>query len=756
MKKLFLASAILTVAFSGLDAQVLNRAIQFAPEGNVDCGVMPDLDNLKSYSIQLWFNPSEWEQDAVLISRGDNFSINLGEEGSIKIKNSGITVTAANNALKAGDWNQITVICDAGKTEVLVNGEKSGEGYLSELSKSDSPLIFGGKYTGLLDEVRLWDDALDETMKTFDYFTNNTLNKWCPMWENLVAYYKMDQENCPYLVDYKGIEENIKDYDNHGIMSQGVSRVEAFNDKMPYLINSAYTNNDRFFDRLIPRDQYLLSNELIILGLNTYAEDGRIAPKTPNNHATELNNIKYLPEFENREGVISFTGNSSMTLPSETFPINNPYTFETWIYIDEWTPGAYILRKENESKTEGIAIFLGNEDEKRIIARINGKEYPISSVSSIPVGEWSYLAFTPGNDVFLNEESKDFALILGENLKGKLDETVVWEKVLTNEEISQHREKVPLPGLESNVSLSEMKGAKGYYRYDDPEDLGFSSHSQDSWLKIMKEAYNGHGGVKFFISVQGTYKPLEIFGDWREILEDPTKRERFATDLAEISKNYDGVELDLEWIENQDQWNDYGVLAQEIREKLPEGKEFRISLHNNYLNFPADKMKYVDGFTFQQYGPNAKNFSYSNFEMNTEKFKGKFDRDKIMTSYATTTSKGENGSPVTGVRGACMKLYEPSEADADKFTGPRGDTWTYIGPMQVYQRAKYTRENNLQGIFYWDMGNDNWEGTGLSPVMPEYNQAKYCSYAINANNDKIVTDLKVKHYDGNKTEKGKE
>ena len=778
MKKLFLASAFAAVAFGGINAQVVNRALAFTSGGSVDCGAMPRLDNLGSYSIQFWLNPNSQNQESVILSRGNDFAVKLNSSGNLTFKSGESIISTPANTIQSGEWNQVTMICNEGNAEILINDEKVAEGSLYALGNNSDSVILGGGYEGLLDEVRIWDDALDDTMSPLDYFTHNTLNKWCPMWENLVAYYKMDQENCPYLVDYKGIEDKSKNYDNHGILSQGVTRVEALNEKMPYLINSAYTNNERFYDRIIPREQYLLSNDLIILGVNVYASDGHLETKTPNYHARSFKNAEYLAEFDGREGVVVLKGNSQIELPESTVPVKNAFTFETWINLDEWTPGAYILRKENEEKTKGVAVYLGDESEKRILVRVNGKVYASTTDVAPEPGKWTYFAFCPGSgkdvsetlfffkdnkkyncdgnselttgekgtsNTYLSEASAEYPVIMGENLKGKLDDTCFWLTGLSQSTVTGHRNKIPMPGLDNTVSVSDMQKVRAYYKYDDPEDLGFSSHSQDSWLKIMKSAYEGHAGVKFHLSVAGSYTPGAEYGDWRDILGNSAKCERFAEDLSELSKNYDGVELDLEWIEQSAQWPKYGELAKVIREKLPEGKEFRISLHNSYTGFPVDYEDYVDGFTFQQYGPQAANFSYNNFETNVKKFMNKFDHKKIMTSYSTTTSKGEFGSSVIGVKGGCLQDYEPSDSDADKYDNGN-DVWTYMGPMQVYKRAKYTRENNLQGIFYWDMGNDLWEGNAANPVMPVYNQAKYCSYAINANNDTIVTNLKVNHY----------
>ena len=83
--------------------------------------------------------------------------------------------------------------------------------------------------------------------------------------------------------------------------------------------------------------------------------------------------------------------------------------------------------------------------------------------------------------------------------------------------------------------------------------------------------------------------------------------------------------------------------------------------------------------------------------------------------------------------------YEPQD---DMERGAYNQYYYYFtGPKQTYRRAKYCVDNNLQGIFYWDMGND-------VPVTHKYNLAKHCSYALNANVDSIVTKVNVNHFAG--------
>ena len=83
--------------------------------------------------------------------------------------------------------------------------------------------------------------------------------------------------------------------------------------------------------------------------------------------------------------------------------------------------------------------------------------------------------------------------------------------------------------------------------------------------------------------------------------------------------------------------------------------------------------------------------------------------------------------------------FTPNE-EMDSWTDATGLTYYFTGPLQTYKRAKHVVDNQYHGIFYWDMGND-------VPVRHQYNLAKWCSYALNANVDTLVTHVDVKPYD---------
>lgn len=763
---------MLLATVGAAQAQVTNYALSLDGESTVDCGIMPALDGLHTYTVQFWICPDKWTAGAAIVSRGGDFAATLGDaEGTVNMTVGSNTLALSSADLKAGAWAQLTVVCTAGSAVGYVNNVAAGSATLGTIPASGRALTLGGSgYTGRIDEVRLWKAALADD---FDRFTFNTLNKWAPQWADLIAYYKMDQDLCTdALVDYRilGHEAEL-DYNNHGIFLGNARRAEATdNTLMPYLINAAYTANERFFDRLIPREQYLLSNDLIILGVQSYS-DGHLEVVSPNNHGTLTGTAKQLGDYEGRTGVLALDGSGTMELPAATFNPAGAYSFETWIYLDEWTDGAMIFSKESADGTQGISVGLGyvdDDNKETVVIRVNGSCFRYYNI--LPTGGWHHLAITigsattatntfaiavdgvgknaprskyfDGSTVYTPSGAADQPLVVGKGLKGKLDETVFWNQSFGTADFASHSVSVPQVTLTTQQTAQVILNSLGYYRYDDADMPGRSYHSQDEWKRIMESAYDGYRGYHTYISVKS-------HSGWENTITDATKRQRFAADLAAIAEPYDGVELDLEWVYSASGWTTYHELSKAIRAALPQGKGFRVSTHNVTYAYPVSGMDIVDGFTFQQYGPQKNHFLYSTFESYCKAFVNYgYPRNKIMTSYSTTTSNGDgvsSGSPIKGVKdGFFTDDYVPGDNEESKVMG--GETYWFTGPLQTYKRARYTVANNLQGIFYWDMGNDNWEvDADGRPVMPKYNLAKYCSYGLNANVDTLITKVEIRH-----------
>ena len=60
--------ALLFAGLGSLCAQVDNYSLKLTAEGSVNFRTMPELNNLSSYTVQFWINPSTWNKGAVIYS----------------------------------------------------------------------------------------------------------------------------------------------------------------------------------------------------------------------------------------------------------------------------------------------------------------------------------------------------------------------------------------------------------------------------------------------------------------------------------------------------------------------------------------------------------------------------------------------------------------------------------------------------------------------------------------------------------------
>lgn len=783
MKKTSFLFAAVIAAGCALQAGAVpkNYALELTPGATADCGPLAALSGLDKFTLQFWFCPAEWAEGATLISRGDGFKVALGKPGTLAMTfgNGSLSVSSADMA--AGKWAQVTVIRDGAAGKVYVNNTEVLSQAIPVVGESNDPLLFGGGYAGRIDEVRLFKTAIPED---FERFAFNTINKWHPQWADLLAYYKFDMNGCPEVVDYKYIIDwrSAKDrgltyeregqQNNHGLLAGGAKKTEVTdNDRMPYLVNAGYTANERFFDRIIPQDQYLLHNEIINLaGLS--ANDGTATEQNPTRHAEVT--AQWLPEYEGRTGVLSFDGNGGLNR-KDLLSNNSAYAVEMWLYIDEWTDGAVLIARENADKTEGISIELGKNKagkDNSLVIRVDGNNWRYPVASRLTTGAWHYLAVSSetnptsssqcfnvivdGNVVTARAANHDGGTnitfsgsndcVMFQGFKGKVDNFCTWTAARTVSALNEHKDGYVVPSLTVRTNREKIDFSEALYLFDMADNPGWDSYSNEEWFRAMRSAYEGYTQPRMILSYRGPSQSgggAPNLSGSNGIFSNEAARKKFARMVTEQSKNYDGVELDFEWVYGSD-WNNYALLSAEIRAALPPEKSFHVSCHNVTFNYPLSEMDKVNAFTFQQYGPQEVHSRYSHFESMCQQFvKYGFPKEKILTSYATTTAKGSKGSPIKGIKDDFVPddTYELTDADIE-YKEFNGEKFAFTGPKQVYKRAKYTRENNLGGIFYWDMGNDYWIS---QEQMGKYNFAKYCSYGLNANIDPLVDHVEVLH-----------
>lgn len=763
MKKILCAIALVMGLAGSASAQVDNYALKLTPEGSVNVYKFPELNELSSYSIQFWINVDSWQEGALIYDRGGDFKASLGKEGTVNFQ-AGSTVLAATSAdLAAGKWAQITMIANGSGAQVLVNNVQAGSiATAVTIPASEKDMILGGGMSGRLDEFRVWKAALSnaEYDGGYQYFIYNTINKFNPQWSDLVAYYKFDQNLCDNVVDYTFTN-------HHGSFStEGADReIVEDNAKFKYYMTSAYTNFERFFDRAIDRDKYLLANDLIVLNIDSYS-DGHLSIAFPNDEG-ELINSEYLPEFEGRSGVLSLDGTGvGMNVGTDAMTPDVGWTFQTWLYIDEWVPGAYIFKKETEDHLNGVSIRLGDApgEDGQIIVRINGRDFPMhpTTPTKMNTKEWIHFAVATnlqddsmvertfiyivnGMQSFgVSGECGDKAVsyipagvsgvdaVIGENFKGKFDETAIWHKAFDRNTIYGYGNNgCPMPGFGITLTTANMLTAGGYWKYDDDENPGYDYYSYKHFLALMRSAYDNHRGYTIRMAVRS-------HTNWEQTFASAEKRKIFAADLAEISKEFDGVELDFEWCYSTDCFNNYGLLLDEIKAVLPADKILAVSPHKVSYAFDKKYMDNCDFFTFQIYGPDKGLFTLNSYKEAYDMFlRQGYPKGKMVLSYACTTSGGYlDGVRKTATIGVRDSLLE-GDYTPDQNEGFDGTYMRYFtGFNQTYERSKFVRDNDLKGIFYWDMGND-------VATNHKYSLVKASSFAINSNVDTLVTHVDV-------------
>lgn len=729
--------------------QVDNYALEFSDgEGVVNLGRVPELADAQDYTLQLWFCPAEWTQGASLVRCG-SFSIKLGVEHALVVNDGVHHFSLTTSAVGVGRWSHLTLRCGSEGTVATID---NAQRFVSEkpitLPAAEKSLWLGGGFKGRIDEVRLWQGRLSEA---YNSFWQNTLNDLIPSREALLAYWKLDQEQCEHVVDYCGV--------HHGTLSgEGVAKVKVGdNDRFRYRINLAYGDIARFFDRKIDARHYSLSNRIAVIGghFNPYTNTHYLAMERED---ADLGDGVWLAGADERSGVVRLDGGEGLRAPGTVLEVGSApkeqrlapagYAFEAWLRLDEITPGATLFAKGDMAVTltaEGtLSVALGGQS--------------LASKAVVPTGQWTHVGVSAANTtviVTIDDASETLTAasafaplmdasqpVIGRGVKGLLDDVVIWAAARTADEMKADAQRVPLADAEHAIAGNSAAKMAACYMFDNETEPGYDSFSVDQCFRTMRSYTAGMRGVKFFLSLGAN--------GFQNCLANASLREKLGEKLARMVDDdlYDGLDLDFEWPENATQWTNVALLCQVIRQHLKDGKELSVSPHYSYYLFPQARMNDVDFFNFQIYGPNNPTlFTREGYSAAVGNFRRQgFPDDKIVMSYASTTSGGynENGARVAnthegfspvGYAGLTANVEGGVPADATRAYHQGNGCWYYLTAFdQTVWRAQYVVENGLGGIMYWDMGND-------LPASHTLSLARGASYALNANVEPLVTSV---------------
>ncbi|MEG1684710.1 MAG: glycoside hydrolase family 18 protein [Bacteroides sp.] len=698
-------------------AQVTNRALLFNQSGDSFRCELPELSELKEYTLQLMMSPQEWVPGASLFKIGEGT-----EEFSAKLSSTqgNVIFTIGNQQLiatgvAATGWTQLTLSVVSTGADVWVNRKKINKTWhpnihfqLPKWSKSQS-FDIGTNYKGRIDEFRVWNVALPSN-NVSDLMFYNTVNKYHPHWNNLIAYYQFDQK----------------------LPNQKISRVEVTdNDNFRYHIVSGYSDFNRHSDRLqIDSDMHLLVNDLILLVGHVSDKDGSIKMSKPDNQGL-LTKVNQLADYKGRTGVLCFMGDGAkMNVGTEILkegikPHKENATFEGWFYVEKWKKGANLLLKK-ESNTKYVKISLGNEAKGEIVVDVNRNVFRTYNV--IKTGEWKFIATVfnsqsvePKEALYLiNEKGKVLSpkvcpkklinfspkgicaeTLIGENFDGKMDEIMIWRtersaSQVVNDALGKSRD-MKFPGGGPNNRFFDA-----YWKADDAANPGKDTQGWISMIKKIKEQYGKHQGYKIRIGLV-----TEDVGNKKNWVQSIT-RESWRTRLAQDVKNVllphcDGVDVDFEWLYAGDtRWADYGKMVKALRDVIPSDKVFSVSLHPVSYWIPKEYLDLPDYYTFQNYGPRKGVFSYKAYTKSYADFhEWGFKDSKILLSVPTIATTGEK------VRGYKDVLAANPRLALNMNEAMIGDkSYTFTGVDMTKERTMFNLTHKLGGVMFFDMGND--------------------------------------------------
>lgn len=233
-----------TMTFQGFErgagavAESNEKFLEFDGNGDwVDCGSYPGLDGAKQFTLEGWVKINKWKNWANILGKGDNLSLQIGDKTGdlycIIRGGTDNTYGSVKGILQENAWSHFAIIYDGSKAtnqeklNFYLNGEKVSLTYNYDIPSATYPItspfnltnITGGtsEINGCLDEIRLWDKALD-VQNIKDWMAKKVDNTH-PEYLNLKLYYPLDE-----IIDFK--VKNMAGSNNDGTLL-GTPRISS-------------------------------------------------------------------------------------------------------------------------------------------------------------------------------------------------------------------------------------------------------------------------------------------------------------------------------------------------------------------------------------------------------------------------------------------------------------------------------------------------------------------------------------------------
>ncbi|MBJ6367465.1 LamG-like jellyroll fold domain-containing protein [Snuella sedimenti] len=761
---ILLISVLLT---NTLSAQITNRCLEFDGQSNtyVSAGDVNALDGVSAFTVEAWIYIDQWNEGAYIYKKeGANWtykiSMSLGPVASKRLYfhvSDGINTYMAidNSAISVGNWHHVAVAYNGGgsaynQMKVYIDGTEvtnkwfsNYEGVLPSLTPSTTgDLVIGRDFNGKIDELRVW----SRTLSGLEIEYRNTINTYHPYYSDLVVYYTGDQYQSTNVVDYKGT--------HHGSVSGNVTKgVVSGNDNFNYKIVSAYIR-EGFYQIGEIKDEYLLNNNDLILFGAAPDSEGQIRVSYPDNDGV-LTNVDYLSSYSGRNGVLKFNGaGSSANCNKGLLNATGEFTFEAWVYIDEWVENSTIFLKQGNDWTNKVDIQLGEVASKRLYFHVNNNGNTYAAVdNSITVGSWNHIAFsykgsnpafgqiaitingsavtpwynTSGATIPATCPSGNDNFYLGNGFKGKLDEIRMWGVYRTPGQIASYMNG------EINKTWWDYSLMSAYWKVNDSVAPAKDLKNIRTDINTIKQIFNGREGAKFRIGL--------ATGDYKKMMKTETGRRNFAHHVKDFLNEYnlDGVDLDFEWNYTSQEWADYNTLIETVNDSLPASSIFSVSLHSYFYSLTPSAMNAVDFIGMQIYGPQTELFPYDRFVADYNKFINYgYPAKKLVMGLPFYAMN--NGTEITYK--SILDVYPNLETEKDTVQINNYPA-IFNGVDTVKKKAAYVAAQNMGGIMYWDSRTDT-DYTNSKCLLRALNTE------INANVPTLISTVTSKFANGTK------
>jgi hypothetical protein len=244
---------------------------------------------------------------------------------------------------------------------------------------------------------------------------------------------------------------------------------------------------------------------------------------------------------------------------------------------------------------------------------------------------------------------------------------------------------------------------------------------------------------------------------WRSITSNPTYRQNFINGVKSLmdggagtADDMKGFNFDWERPVTDQEWGDYTQLARELRAALnPTGTEGREVTVCDYGSTDSDwddtalfDAKVYDQLFMMVYHINAAStntWTNTKLQLTAQGAAQAFSKDQIAVGVGTW---GDNGPSVVGLS-AIVAVNPNLPYDALTFTGTIGGstgTWDIESRKQVREKTQYAIDNNMPGMFTWDMTYDASNNLGLHRVMHHYSMVKRNTPDMNLDGKVNATD----------------